>query len=74
MSGHAPKKYVANPIMVKACTTESKPIKLSMDAANLPSSSGGSWVGKGKKGAKDKPWTMQEAEEAGLTLAVWDGM
>src|SRR5271168_4322188 len=29
MSGHAPEKYMANPGMVKACTTESKPIKLS---------------------------------------------
>ena len=64
---------MANHGMVNTCTMESKPINLSMDVANLPSSSGGSWVGKGKKGAKDKPWTMQEAEEAGLTLAVWDG-
>jgi hypothetical protein len=73
MSGHPPERYMANPGMVNARTTESKAIDLGMDAANLPSSSGGSWVGKAKKVVKDKPWTMQEAEEAGLTLAVWDG-
>src|SRR5271168_184004 len=71
-ASHAPQNYAANPSVVAALTKGSEPIRLDVDASNLPRSlAGGAWVGRRQAGGR--PWTPRELDEQGFSEIVWDG-
>jgi hypothetical protein len=72
-SGHGPHSYAANPPVVKHRAEELPPLNTPIDAAQLPASGSGAWVGKRQKGTKKTLWTVPELLQDGFEVIEWDG-
>ena len=72
-SSHGPHIYAANPSIAMHHAEAVKPLRVPVDAETFPVSSSGSWVGKRKKGFKNKPWTLPELLDEGFSMIEWDG-
>jgi hypothetical protein len=72
-SSHGPHGYAANPSTALHHSEDLPPLRVPVDASNLPTSGSGSWTGKRKKGAKKSPWTLPELHEEDFVIVEWDG-
>ena len=48
-------------------------VATSINAQDLPASSGGAYVGKRRKTGRRRPWTLEELKRRGFRVIAWDG-
>lgn len=72
-SSHKPDEYAAKPHVVKDVVKTAETVKVTGDAINLPTTSGGSWVGKRQPGIGDEPWKLEELHKLEFQYLKWDG-
>lgn len=72
-STHKPDEYAAQPRVVRDRVKAAETVKVTGDAINLPTTSGGSWVGKRQPGIGDEPWKLEELQKLDFQYLKWDG-
>lgn len=72
-SSHKPDEYAAQPRVVKDKVRAAETVKVTGDAINLPTTSGGSWVGKRQPGIGDEPWKLEELQKLDFQYLKWNG-
>lgn len=71
---HPAELYTAQPRVATSKLKEGKVYKISGDISNLPTTSGGSWIGKKQQGIGDEPWELPTLMDAKFKYLEWNGM
>lgn len=73
-SSHKPDGYAAKPRVVNDKIKTGETVRVTGDAINLPTTSGGSWIGKRQPGIGDEPWRLDELQKLDFEYLAWDGL
>lgn len=66
--------YTAKPRTVQSKLKDGEVYKISGDISNLPTTSGGSWIGKRQQGIGETPWEIPLLMKANFQYLKWNGM